>query len=296
MSLSPASAGPSFRTPGLPPRLSSRKRSLSHPHTPGLMQQQQGVTGSGAAGTAARKAFRPPAVIRTPSPHHHQAANSRQDVRQQAADTTPSSSANNTHKRPRLQAEASECRGLPLTQYFSLVRQQLQQPGGDCASPAAHLAAPCSHGPARLVWVVDELPVTPKAAAVFVFRASPITAAAQHWQGLTARAAELSGGDKAAAPAPTVAGGVFGAAEAHAALLASGADGPRATAAWVANHYKWIVWKLAAYDRKLLQATGSSSSCREVCLRADQVMQQLHMRYTREVVEGQRSVLKKVGA
>jgi breast cancer 2 susceptibility protein len=103
---------------------------------------------------------------------------------------------------------------------------------------------------------------------------------------------------------------VFGAAEARTALLAWGADPDKASPAWVANHWKWVVWKLAAYDRKLMgDSSSSSSSCSSSgggggeaggssawCLSAAGVMQQLQGRYTREVKEGERSVLKKVGA
>lgn len=67
-------------------------------------------------------------------------------------------------------------------------------------------------------------------------------------------------------------GAGFGAAAARACLLAWGADTKQATAAWVANHFRWVVWKLAAYDRKLL------GSCGAQCLTVDNVMDQLQRR------------------
>lgn len=41
-----------------------------------------------------------------------------------------------------------------------------------------------------------------------------------------------------------------GAAEFHARLLAAGAQERFITKQWVENHYRWIVWKLAAYERR----------------------------------------------
>lgn len=42
----------------------------------------------------------------------------------------------------------------------------------------------------------------------------------------------------------------FGVAQARKALLASGAQAKFATERWVQNHFKWVVWKLAAYERR----------------------------------------------
>ena len=36
-------------------------------------------------------------------------------------------------------------------------------------------------------------------------------------------------------------------------LHAAGADTEHCSEAWVANHYRWIVWKLACYERRLPQ-------------------------------------------
>jgi hypothetical protein len=48
--------------------------------------------------------------------------------------------------------------------------------------------------------------------------------------------------------------GWWGAAEARAALqrleALPGSARDRATQPWVSNHYRWIVWKLAAYERR----------------------------------------------
>ena len=37
------------------------------------------------------------------------------------------------------------------------------------------------------------------------------------------------------------------------ALLQGGASPASAIPAWVQNHYRWIVWKLAAYERRFPQ-------------------------------------------
>jgi breast cancer 2 susceptibility protein len=57
-------------------------------------------------------------------------------------------------------------------------------------------------------------------------------------------------------------------------LLAGGANPKYATPAWAANHYKWVVWKLAGYDRNLLGGCGALSPT----LTADNVLQQLRAR------------------
>ena len=36
-------------------------------------------------------------------------------------------------------------------------------------------------------------------------------------------------------------------------LHAAGADTEHCSEAWVANHYRWIIWKLACYERRLSQ-------------------------------------------
>ncbi len=61
-----------------------------------------------------------------------------------------------------------------------------------------------------------------------------------------------AGGDAANGAAGEAASGAaatLGVAEAHAALLAAGASPPLADLPWVANHYRWVVWKLASYER-----------------------------------------------
>lgn len=57
-------------------------------------------------------------------------------------------------------------------------------------------------------------------------------------------------------------------------LLAGVASPKYATAAWVANHWKWVVWKLAGYDRNLLGSCGALLPT----LTADNVLQQLQAR------------------
>lgn len=61
--------------------------------------------------------------------------------------------------------------------------------------------------------------------------------------------------------------------EVHHQLLSSGADPLRATAAWVRNQYRWVVWKLAAYQRRYTHACGSFP------LSAENILAQLKRRY-----------------
>ena len=42
----------------------------------------------------------------------------------------------------------------------------------------------------------------------------------------------------------------LGSAAAREALLSAGAEAAVASPCWVDNHYRWIVWKLAAYERR----------------------------------------------
>jgi hypothetical protein len=202
------------------------------------------------------------------------------------------------NKKQRVQTEPVD-RGLGLSDYFALAQAQQQQHGGAVVGASAG-----SNVSASLVWVADSLPTNPKAAAAFVFKAAVAPAGhakdagkpqqQQHQEG--ARGDPAAAAAPVQAPAPGAAGAVFGAVEARIALLAWGVNPEKASAAWVSNHFKWIVWKLAAYDRKLMgHSSSSSGGGRGWCLSADVLLQQLQYRYTREVKEGQRSVLKKVG-
>ncbi|XP_008776286.1 protein BREAST CANCER SUSCEPTIBILITY 2 homolog B-like [Phoenix dactylifera] len=71
-------------------------------------------------------------------------------------------------------------------------------------------------------------------------------------------------------------------------LLQSGASLLSATKEWVANHYKWIVWKLASLERCYpVQASGKY-------LTVSNVLEELKYRYEREVNYGHRSAIKKI--
>lgn len=60
-----------------------------------------------------------------------------------------------------------------------------------------------------------------------------------------------------------------------------------ATLPWVRNHFKWIVWKLAAMERALPKR---NAGC---CLIWTRVLEQIRYRYQREHQNGNRSVLRK---
>ncbi|XP_076436133.1 uncharacterized protein LOC143275742 [Babylonia areolata] len=71
-------------------------------------------------------------------------------------------------------------------------------------------------------------------------------------------------------------------------LTVEGVDPALVTDTWLYNHYRWIVWKLAAYEVGL-PATFASRA-----LTPDIVMYQLKYRYDREVDGCQRSALKRI--
>lgn len=77
--------------------------------------------------------------------------------------------------------------------------------------------------------------------------------------------------------------------EAFCQLLAqSGASMQCVSKEWVANHYKWVVWKLACYER------GYPSKCTGKFLSVANVLEELKYRYEREVNHGHRSAIKRL--
>ncbi|CAH1268296.1 BRCA2 [Branchiostoma lanceolatum] len=83
--------------------------------------------------------------------------------------------------------------------------------------------------------------------------------------------------------------GTAGKEEFVSALLdTSGVDPSLVTPEWIHNHYRWIVWKLAAMETAFPVQFGGR------CLTPDQVLMQLKYRYDREVDLSQRSALKKI--
>ncbi|KAG8136815.1 hypothetical protein E2320_005372 [Naja naja] len=67
-----------------------------------------------------------------------------------------------------------------------------------------------------------------------------------------------------------------------------GVDPNLTSKAWVYNHYKWIVWKLAAMEVAFPQAFASK------CLTPEGVLLQLKYRYDIEVDKSQRSAIKRI--
>eukprot|EP00111_Clytia_hemisphaerica_P018528 TCONS_00054813-protein len=57
---------------------------------------------------------------------------------------------------------------------------------------------------------------------------------------------------------------------------------------WIENHFKWIVWKLAAYERRFPGQFANK------CLTPFIVMEQLRYRYDKELEKAERSCLKKI--
>ncbi|KAK8468330.1 hypothetical protein PHAVU_006G005800 [Phaseolus vulgaris] len=78
-------------------------------------------------------------------------------------------------------------------------------------------------------------------------------------------------------------------AEAFVHLLAlHGASMHFATKEWVTNHYKWIVWKLACYERYYPASSAGNF------LTVSNVLEELKYRYEREGNHGHRSTIKKI--
>ncbi|XP_078603225.1 uncharacterized protein LOC144877195 [Branchiostoma floridae x Branchiostoma japonicum] len=83
--------------------------------------------------------------------------------------------------------------------------------------------------------------------------------------------------------------GTVGKEEFVSALLDTpGVDPSLVTPEWIHNHYRWIVWKLAAMETAFPIQFGGR------CLTPDQVLMQLKYRYDREVDLSQISALKKI--
>ena len=70
----------------------------------------------------------------------------------------------------------------------------------------------------------------------------------------------------------TCAASEVGPEELHDRLLACGAEGSLVSLQWVRNHYRWIVWKLAAYERRGPECLVGR------CLTAEGVLDQLKYR------------------
>ncbi|CAI9097234.1 OLC1v1033610C1 [Oldenlandia corymbosa var. corymbosa] len=71
-------------------------------------------------------------------------------------------------------------------------------------------------------------------------------------------------------------------------LIQSGASQQYISKAWVANHYKWIVWKLASYER-----CYPAKFCGKL-LSVSNVLEELKYRYEKEVNHGHRSIVKRI--
>jgi breast cancer 2 susceptibility protein len=67
-----------------------------------------------------------------------------------------------------------------------------------------------------------------------------------------------------------------------------GCDQSKFTSKWIINHARWIIWKLAALERKFsAYLTGQ-------CLTYQELLRHLQRRYNLEIVEGRRSALRKI--
>ncbi len=80
----------------------------------------------------------------------------------------------------------------------------------------------------------------------------------------------------------------YGPGDVRAHLLVMGANPDIVVDAWVRNHYKWVVWKLALVDLYNIQSNMLPS------LRYDSVKDVIYGRYEKEYVKGKKSFLKGV--
>jgi len=71
-------------------------------------------------------------------------------------------------------------------------------------------------------------------------------------------------------------------------LTALGCDGDLISEKWIANHARWIVWKLAATERKFATLLGGKY------LNYNRVVQQLLHRYSKEIKGGSRPAIRRI--
>jgi hypothetical protein len=83
--------------------------------------------------------------------------------------------------------------------------------------------------------------------------------------------------------------GMYGPGDVRAHLLSTGADAEVVSDAWVRNHYKWIVWKLALLE---LHSEVLGKAEPGLHLNYDAVKNEMLTRYNKEHVEGKRSFVK----
>ncbi|XP_034695014.1 protein BREAST CANCER SUSCEPTIBILITY 2 homolog B-like isoform X1 [Vitis riparia] len=82
--------------------------------------------------------------------------------------------------------------------------------------------------------------------------------------------------------------GFIGVDDLYQRLAQSGASMQYASKEWIANHYKWIIWKLACYER-FYPAKHMGRF-----LTMSNVLEELKYRYEREVNHGHRSAIKRI--
>ncbi|XP_076263137.1 uncharacterized protein LOC143198074 isoform X2 [Rhynchophorus ferrugineus] len=73
----------------------------------------------------------------------------------------------------------------------------------------------------------------------------------------------------------------------HSFQLMDGVDINLIPNGWIRNHFKWIVWKLASYERMFPNKFSG-------CLSIENIIQQLKYRYDLEIDRARRSVLRKI--
>ncbi|XP_046391019.1 breast cancer type 2 susceptibility protein homolog [Ischnura elegans] len=84
--------------------------------------------------------------------------------------------------------------------------------------------------------------------------------------------------------------GMLGVREAQSALLAGPGVDPKLLPHddWCRNHYRWIVWKLASYEKSFPQDFGGR------CLTPENLISQLKYRWDREIDCGERPAIRKI--
>merc|ERR1712023_365211 len=72
------------------------------------------------------------------------------------------------------------------------------------------------------------------------------------------------------------------------AMLNSGCDSNRIQDSWIRNHTRWIVWKLASYERSFSRFLGGKY------LSYSKLVRLLVSRFQQEIIDGVRPAIRKI--
>lgn len=178
-------------------------------------------------GCQSLRAYFAPGSEPPPSPPTAAAPQQEQQQQQQGGVGAPAATAPNQGAEPTSEGQAATTAAAAAAEPGTGAPGTEAAAAGDqAAAPTDMAVVPASVAAAHARWVSSPdwhqqvAGMTPQAAACFTFPCGP-----------------------SGAPGP------WGHEQAREEVLAAGALPKYATEAWVANHYKWVVWKLACYER-----------------------------------------------